>query len=243
MRIIMFSLVRSIDACPGSLEFWMSSIQRQGTVPYGSADYQVFRNVKTCGAKGDGVSDDTAVINDCIAIGSRCGEGCNSSTVTPAMVYFPSGTYLVSKPIVQLYYTQFVGDALNPPIIKAASNFSGIAVIDSNPYDDFGNNWYINQNNFFRQIRNFIIDLTAMHPSTGTGIHWQVGQATSLQNIRFEMIRGEDNNRQQGIFMDNGSGGFMTSLTFNGGAVGMFLGNQQFTTRNLTFNDCKTAIS
>jgi glucan 1,3-beta-glucosidase len=42
--------------------------------------------------------------------------------------------------------------------------------------------------------------------------------------------------------MDNGSGGFMTDLTFNGGKYGAFFGNQQFTTRNLTFNGCQTAV-
>ena len=47
---------------------------------------------------------------------------------------------------------------------------------------------------------------------------------------------------QNGIFMDNGSGGFYADLTFNGGEYGMFVGNQQFTTRNLTFNNCKTAV-
>lgn len=73
---------------------------------------------------------------------------------------------------------------------------------------------FSSQNNFFRQIRNFVIDITALPPTTGTGIHWQVAQATSLQNIRFEMIKGGDSNRQQGIFMENGSGGFVTDLTF-----------------------------
>lgn len=112
----------------------------------------------------------------------------------------------------------------------------------SDPYMEGGANWYTNQNNFFRQIRNFVIDLTAMPPTAGAGIHWQVGQATSLQNIRFEMIKGGAGNAQTGIFMDNGSGGFMTDLTFNGGNYGAFFGNQQFTTRNMTFNDCNTAI-
>lgn len=42
--------------------------------------------------------------------------------------------------------------------------------------------------------------------------------------------------------MDNGSGGLMSDLVFNGGNYGAFLGNQQFTTRNLTFNGCNTAI-
>ena len=42
--------------------------------------------------------------------------------------------------------------------------------------------------------------------------------------------------------MDNGSGGWMSDLTFNGGHYGAFLGNQQFTTRNLKFNNVQTAI-
>jgi len=191
---------------------------------------------------GDGTTDDTAAINSAITDGNRCGKGCDSSTVTPALVYFPPGNYLVSKPIIQLYYTQFVGDAISIPTIKAAAGFQGIAVIDSDPYEDGGANWYTNQNNFFRQIRNFVIDLTAMPPTAGAGIHWQVAQATSLQNIVFNMIKGGSGNKQQGIFMDNGSGGWMSDLVFNGGNYGMFIGNQQFTTRNLTFNNCNTAV-
>ena len=34
----------------------------------------------------------------------------------------------------------------------------------------------------------------------------------------------------------------MSDLTFNGGKIGAFLGNQQFTTRNFVFNSCRTAI-
>ena len=191
---------------------------------------------------GDGSTDDTQAINRAIRDGNRCGKGCDSSTITPALVYFPPGDYLVSAPVVQYYYTQLVGDAESPPTLKAAASFQGMAVIDSNPYEDDGSNWYTNQNNFFRQIRNFVIDIRAMPASAGAGIHWQVAQATSLQNIRFEMVKGGSDNKQQGIFMDNGSGGFMSDLTFNGGNYGMFLGNQQFTTRNLTFNNCGTAV-
>lgn len=35
----------------------------------------------------------------------------------------------------------------------------------------------------------------------------------------------------------------MTDLTFNGGMIGAQVGNQQFTMRNMTFNNCVTAIS
>ncbi|TVY32460.1 Glucan 1,3-beta-glucosidase, partial [Lachnellula subtilissima] len=223
--------------------WWFASISRQGTVPFGTAGYKVFRNVKDYGAKGDGSSDDTVAINSAITDGSRCGQGCDSSTTTPAIIYFPPGTYAISAPIVQLYYTQFIGDAVTVPTIKATAGFKGIALIDSDPYADGGANWYTNQNNFFRQVRNFIIDITAMPVGSGAGIHWQVAQATSLQNIVFNMrTDGGTANAQQGIFMDNGSGGFMTDLTFNGGKYGAFFGNQQFTTRNLTFNGCQTAV-
>ncbi|KAJ5578443.1 uncharacterized protein N7459_007407 [Penicillium hispanicum] len=249
------ALVGAVPVTPASSElevpsvkraassYWVANIKRQGTVPFSSSsNYQVFRNVKEFGAKGDGSTDDTAAINKAISSGGRCGKGCDSSTTTPALVYFPPGTYVVSKPIVQFYYTQIVGDAVDVPVIKAAAGFTGMAVIDADPYENDGSNWYTNQNNFFRAVRNLVIDLTGMPQGSGAGIHWQVAQATSLQNIRFEMVKGGSANKQQGIFMDNGSGGFMSDLTFNGGNYGMFLGNQQFTTRNLTFNDCQTAI-
>jgi glucan 1,3-beta-glucosidase len=43
-------------------------------------------------------------------------------------------------------------------------------------------------------------------------IHWQVAQATSLQNIQFDMVVGGGTaNKQQGIFMDNGSGKCLVS--------------------------------
>jgi glucan 1,3-beta-glucosidase len=84
--------------------FWMANIQRQGTVAFGSSGYQVYRNVMDFGAKGDGVTDDTAAINSAISSGGRCGQGCDSSTTQPALVYFPPGTYIVSSPIIQVSF-------------------------------------------------------------------------------------------------------------------------------------------
>lgn len=211
-------------------------------MPYNSdANFKVFRNVKDFGAKGDGSTDDTAAINSAISSGNqRCGNGnCPSGTIAPALVYFPPGTYKVSSPIVAWYFTQLIGDAKNPPTLLASSNFAGIAVIDADPYLAGGAQWYTNQNNFYRSVRNFVIDLRQGPSAGATALHWQVSQATSLMNLRVEMGTGSNH---QGMFMENGSGGFMGDLIFNGGKYGIWIGNQQFTVRNITFNNAATAI-
>jgi glucan 1,3-beta-glucosidase len=81
-----------------------------------------------------------------------------------------------------------------------------------------------------------------------TGIHWQgkpialiqcqmahkiVGQATSITNCNFKMSVSTSNQTATGvgIMMENGSGGFMSDLTFFGGNAGMVAGSQQFTMR------------
>ncbi|KAJ7241628.1 pectate lyase superfamily protein-domain-containing protein [Mycena rebaudengoi] len=164
----------------------------------------------------------------------------------------PPANTRVTKPIVPYYFTSLVGDAKNKPILIADANFVGVAVIDANPYvdgaqnpDGTGVNWWLNQNNFFRSVRNFVIDVRAMSPDkVATGIHWQVGQATSLINIDFKMVRATDipSTKHQGLFAENGSGGFMSDLTFDGGAFGMWISNQQFTIRNVKITNAATAI-
>ncbi|KAJ7186422.1 glycoside hydrolase family 55 protein [Mycena filopes] len=209
--------------------------------------WQVFRNVKVdYHAVGDGIADDTAAINNAITDGGRCGQGCFSSTITPAIIFFPPGKYRVTAPIIPLYYTSLVGDFNSKPTIIADANFVGIAVIDADPYipgevnpDGTGVNWWQNQNNFFRSVRNLVIDTTAMPPNLfGTGIHWQ---ATSLMNLDFKSSKAAGTNHQ-GVFMENGSGGFMSDLTFDGGAFGMWISNQQFTIRNVVITNAVSAI-
>ncbi|KAF3935337.1 hypothetical protein ABW19_dt0208341 [Dactylella cylindrospora] len=239
-----------IEARAAPDNFWLTQMTH-GSSPYAPAGYPIFRNVKDYGAKGDGVTDDTDAINAAASAGGRCEGDCGSSSVLGAVVYFPSGTYVISKPIFQHYYTQFIGNPNDRPILKATANFKGIAMIDSDFYIPGGDGaqWYINQSNFFRQIRNFILDITAMPAVVRDGesewvptaLHWQVAQATSLYNIHFVMSTAPGNN-QIGIFMENGSGGFISDLTFFGGQYGMRCGAQQFTARDLHFTSCITAI-
>jgi len=221
--------------------FWLQNIKHQGKSAFlGDSSYVVYRNVKDFGAKGDGVTDDTAAINSAITAYGRCGMGCDSTTTRPALVFFPSGTYVISAPIIQYYLTQLVGDATNMPTLLAAPGFAGMAMIDSDPYGNTGNNWYTNQNNFYRQIRNFVLDTTQTPSGKGTTcVHWQVAQATSLTNLVFKMTTGS---AHQGVWMENGSGGWMSDLVFYGGATALWVGNQQFTSRNISIYGSSTGI-
>lgn len=155
-------------------------------------------------------------------------------------MYFPSGTYLISSSIVPYYFTQLIGDANDFPTLKATSGFSGFGLIDGNPYYTSDLNW-VSTNTFFKQVRNFIIDTTNVAAGTAaTGMHWPTSQATSLQNIIFNMPT-TSGVVHVGLFIESGSGGFMSDLTFNGGNYGAQFGNQQYTMRNLEFNNQATA--
>ena len=141
---------------------------------------------------GDGSADDTAAINDAISSGGRCAPGsCQSSTTSPAVVYFPAGTYLLTGPLIDYYETQLIGNPNCLPVLRPAANFTNpsgtIGIIDGDPYGA-GGLGFGSTNVFYRQIRNFVIDMTNV-PSTSaiTGIHWPTAQATSLQNVIFQM--------------------------------------------------------
>ncbi|KAI1322736.1 glycoside hydrolase family 55 protein [Xylariaceae sp. FL0255] len=226
----------------GANAYWLGDIDHQGVAPFASSGYKVFRNVMDYGATGDGSTDDTAAIQAALDDGGdRCAQGCDSTTTTPAVVYFPAGTYVLSGALLPPYFTQMIGDPTDVPTLKATSNFAGFGLIDGNHYYGSDPNW-VTTNVFYTSVRNFIIDTTAIPAATAaTGIHWPTSQATSLINIVFNMPT-DSGVVHVGLFCESGSGGFMSDLTFNGGATGASLGNQQYTMRNLEFNNCGTAI-
>ncbi|KAL4949464.1 pectate lyase superfamily protein-domain-containing protein [Aspergillus filifer] len=218
--------------------FWMKDIQRQGTVPWGNdPQYKVFRNVvDDYHADPTGASDSTAAIQAAINDGNRCGARCNGSTRKNAIVYFPPGTYLVSSTI----------EANDWPTIRAANSFVGLGVLSTNQYiggtgpDGGDAEYYVTTARFYSQIRNLRIDITATDPSAYVcAIHYQIAQATSLQDVELVATTGTT---QQGIFSENGSGGFMSDVTFRGGNFGFYGGNQQFSAHRMTFIGCATAV-
>ncbi|KAL1904162.1 hypothetical protein Sste5344_010142 [Sporothrix stenoceras] len=245
--------------------------KEHGVAPFaGDANYKVFRNVKDYGAKGDGVTagrfpssfsatdtranmlttrlqDDTAAINKAITDGKRCGADCLSSTTKPALVYFPAGTYLVSSTIIGYYQTQLVGNPNSRPTIRASSKFVGkdgtTGVISSDSYINGGGGqkWYLETSNFYRQVRNLIIDIQDVTAVNASCFHWQVAQATSIENVACYMSSKVDTT-QRGIFCENGSGGWMADLEFSNGQIGIYGGEQQFTAVSIQFVGCKTAV-
>lgn len=154
-------------------------------------------------------------------------------------------TYLVTSSIFDYFYTQLIGDPTSMPVIKAAHNFDisgGFGIVDSDRYESNSKLAYVATGVFFRQIRNLVFDTTAVPASAGiTAIHWPAAQATSIQNVVFNLSQ-QPGNKHVGIFMEEGSGGLLNDLVFYGGIYGAQLGNQQYTTRNMTFYGCQTAI-
>ncbi|KAK1458188.1 glucan 1,3-beta-glucosidase [Colletotrichum melonis] len=227
--------------------YWMEDIAHQGISPYHpDPNYKVFRNVKDFGAKGDGVTDDTAAINLAISSGERCAPGkCKGETTSPATVYFPPGTYLISGSIIDYFYTQIIGDPTDRPVIKAVADFptnTTLGLLDGNPYGANGLSWGAT-NVFFRQVRNLVFDTTSIPASAAAfGIHWPSSQATAITNCEFRLAEGAAS-KHVGIFIEEGSGGLLNDLDFYGGQYGVNFGNQQYTARNLRFWNAQVAIN
>ncbi|KAH7400751.1 exo-beta 1,3 glucanase-like protein [Phaeosphaeria sp. MPI-PUGE-AT-0046c] len=227
--------------------YWLNDMSGKGIASFNKdpAGYKVFRNVKDYGATGDGITDDSDAINRAISEGGRCGPWvCQSSTDSPAVVYIPSGTYRIAKPIVFYYMTQLIGDPRKRPILRADANLEALALIDASPYsNENGAPGWTSTNIFLRQIRNIEIDGTAVAATKGfQGIHWPASQATTIQNVKIRMQQSPDS-VHAGIFVENGSGGHMADLEIEGGKYGLNIGNQQFTMRNIKISKAVVGIS
>ena len=74
------------------------------------------------GAKGDGVCDDTSALHRRAGGLAAVAKGLREKT--PANVYVPSGTYLVSDTLILYRATMLAGDADNPPTLVLKKNSS-----------------------------------------------------------------------------------------------------------------------
>jgi len=73
----------------------------------------ILADARECGAKGDGVTDDTAALNAAFAKGGR----------KMGVVYIPAGTYLVSGPLAsEFFWTYVQGAGRDKTIIRLKDN-------------------------------------------------------------------------------------------------------------------------
>ncbi|KAI1343943.1 glycoside hydrolase family 55 protein [Xylariaceae sp. FL0016] len=223
-------------------EYWYSSIKHNGISPVApnGTTWPVFRNVKSMfGAKGDGKHDDTAALQNAINAGnSYAMRNSNSlgTTGQPAVVYLPKGEYVLTTPLQFFVGMILMGDPIDPPTIKASSNFSGDYMIYAkDPSQGATTNFYVG-------MKNVIIDSQSFDKDQNlTLVDWSVSQACQLANVRFDMPY--DSTGHTGIAMpEGGSALIMEDLHFRGGNVGINLDNQQYHFKSLTFDGCGTGI-
>ena len=126
--------------------------------------------------------------------------------------------------------------------------------------------------NFYRQVRNLKIDITGapdgivgLHWQVAQAtslLNVEISASTSGSTTQQGICKFSCNSKMEAshvaydchsrvatnicfplyVVAENGSGGFISDVTINGGAVGMYCGNQQFTSHRITFNGCQTAV-
>jgi len=223
-----------VQNCAAASQFWYENINHNGispAIPNGK-NWTVFRNVKEYGAKGDGTTDDTAAIQRAINTGNSGGSrdsGRFGSTGQPAVVYFPTGTYIVKSTIRSAVGTVLMGDATDRPTIKASADFTGTYLL-------FGRDQkYSGLVGFYHGVKNLMLDSTAV-PKTKTIalLEWSVSQNNQVSNVEFRMPIGAD--AHIGIFTTGlCSGLILNDLVFVGGGTGISLTATQYHLKSLVF--------
>jgi glucan 1,3-beta-glucosidase len=141
--------------------YWYENIQHIGISPRitNGKDWVVFRNAKEYGAKGDGITDGTVAIQKAITTGNSTtnrSSGKFGSTGQPAVVYLPSGTYIVTGTIKNYIGTVLMGNPTNRPSIKASARFTGSKLL-------FGvDPRYTGLVAFYYEIKYLIFDTTGL---------------------------------------------------------------------------------
>jgi glucan 1,3-beta-glucosidase len=214
--------------------YWYANIKHDGispTIPNGN-NWTVFRNVRDYGAKGDGITDDTAAIQTAIDTGNSDGSRANGTqfgmTGQPAVVYFPPGTYSINSTIFNRVGTVLMGDPTSRPVIKASPSFNGTFLVLGH------DTRFFSLIIFFHGIKNLVLDTTAIPDKTITLLDWGVCQANQLSNVVFKM--------PVGALSHTGlsTPGTVTQLLYNdleivGGGVGLSLSVTQVHLKNILF--------
>jgi hypothetical protein len=157
----------------------------------------------------------------------------------PRVIYIAPGTYTLSSTLYLYTDTVLIGDAVNPPTIRASSGFSGSQLIAGGMDQNDSNNG--GELKFSTMIKNVILDTTANSGQKQfTALSWRVAQNSGLVNVVINLPSGG----HTGMTVGQGSTIQIGDVTFNNGNIGLeYDGSQQATLKNLSFNRCTTGIS
>lgn len=198
-------------------------------------------NVRDYGAKGDGVTDDTAAINRAIAA-STPPANTGNYWGQAKIVYFPSGTYLISGPLIKnngsgnpTYGMVLIGESQRTTTIKLESHAPGFsdpstplgmihptadAAYGYSPEPGDGNDAYQNT------IQDLTIDIGQGNPGA-IGIDYLANNLGAIRNVTVNAPSGQG---VTGIRMTRPLIGpaLLENVTVNGFAVGLDVANLQY---------------
>jgi len=190
-----------------------------------------FRNVRDYGAKGDGINDDTQAFIRALEEGRG-----HEREKTPANVYVPPGTYLVSDTLIVWRATMLAGDTNNPPTLVLKDGARGFGdpanpkpmLVTAGGYnaDPAARDWKTRtdqlggstNNTFFITLRHLKIKIGDGNPGAW-GIYWLVAQQTALRHVTI------DAGTAQGCLKSIwwGGGGVISHLHLIGGDYGWYV--------------------
>ncbi|KAK7958621.1 glycoside hydrolase family 55 protein [Apiospora saccharicola] len=227
------------DLASRATGFWYANMDHTGNArgyaPHLDQDYNyaVFKAVKA----GDGAGIQAA-INEGTNGAKRHGQWLASQ---PRVVYLPPGIYEVSQTIKMNTDTIIMGDATNPPTIRAAANFwnddrtllSGQdpATIDPTTGESKG------ELSFTVGLKNIILDTTKIPGGDAfTALWWGVAQGAQLQNVKITMASSSNGNGHTGIRLGRGSTLGLSDTRIERGQNGVWHdGHQQASYKGLYF--------
>ncbi|KAL2268043.1 hypothetical protein VTJ83DRAFT_2889 [Remersonia thermophila] len=237
--------VASLAASPFTLtqspsSFWYANIDHTTTGIRGYApdlDGDQAYNVFTAVPSGDGAAIQAAILNG--TNGERRHGMWFASQ--PRVVYLPPGEYTISETIHMNTDTVIMGDATNPPVLKAAASMqSGVLVSGGDPTTDNRG-----ELSFTVAIKNVILDTTNIRSDTPfVALDWSVAQGSHLQNVRIRMPPpGNHGTGHSGIRMRRGSTLAVSDVRLEGGQNGIwFNGHQQAVLKSMYFFENKVGI-
>ncbi|KAK3291009.1 pectin lyase fold/virulence factor [Chaetomium fimeti] len=213
--------------------FWYANIDHtsaniRGFAPDLDGDYvyEVFRAV----APGDGAGIQTA-INAATNGSTRHGQWFASQ---PRVVYIPPGEYIISETIKMNTDTMIMGDATDPPVLKAASGFARDGTLFSGQDPTTGISGELS---FAVSLKNIVLDTTNVPGDAPfVALWWGVAQAAHLQNVKIRMPNSIDGSGHSGMRLGRGSTLSVSDVRIEGGQNGIWYnGHQQAVFKSISF--------